>query len=228
MTCQITIIIPALNEAHTINQTLAHLFNHSDDGDYEVLVADGSPACTTLKAIRYEGVKKIVSAPGRGRQMNAGARCASGDILLFLHADTLLPRNGLRQVAGVCRSDAVAGGAFDLSVDSPHRAFRLIEKTASLRSRITRIPYGDQAIFLKREIFFRLGGYREIPLMEDVDLMRRVRASRRKIVLLTDTVRTSARRWEKEGICCGTLRNWALVTLYLTGVSPERLARFYR
>lgn len=160
--------------------------------------------------------------------MNAGAARASGEVLLFLHADTQLPRKAFFVISNAMADARIAGGAFDLAIDSPRPIFRVMERTASRRSRLTRIPYGDQAIFLRRSVFAALGGYREIPLMEDVDLMVRLRRAGQRIHILPDRVRTSPRRWERDGVLFGTLRNWTLVTLYALGVSPDRLVRFYR
>jgi rSAM/selenodomain-associated transferase 2 len=159
--------------------------------------------------------------------MNAGALLAGGEVLLFLHADTELPPDGLTRICSVIRDKGCVGGSFDLGIRSDRLCFRLIESAASLRSRMTRIPYGDQAIFLRRDYFRGLGGFRELPLMEDVDLMRRLRRSGGRIHIIRGKVKTSARRWESEGVLYCTLRNWMLMFLYLLGVSPERLARFY-
>jgi hypothetical protein len=122
----------------------------------------------------------------------------------------------------------VVAGAFDLGIRSGRPVFRLIETAASLRSRITRVPYGDQAIFIRKDYFHATEGFREIPLMEDVELMRRIRKAGDRISIIPERVRTSPRRWEKEGVLFCTLRNWTLITLYFLGVPPEKLARFYR
>jgi len=173
-------------------------------------------------------VTKLLSPKGRGRQQNRGAGAAHGGVLLFVHADTILPCRAFERIGEVMADTSCAGGAFDLAIDSPRPAFRVIERVASLRSRATKIPYGDQAIFLRASRFRMLGGFREIPLMEDVELMQRVKRRGWKIAIIPEPVLTSARRWEKEGLLYGTLRNWCLVTLFYCGVSPERLARFYR
>jgi hypothetical protein len=127
------------------------------------------------------------------------------------------------------QDEGSVGGAFDLRIDGRKIAFRVIETIASLRSRLTRIPYGDQAMFIRASYFRTLGGgFREIPIMEDVDLMQRLKRDGRRIVIIREGVTTSARRWEEEGPVFGTLRNWSLMVLYFCGVAPERLARFYR
>ena len=225
--CDISVVIPAFHEEDLINKAVDTLYGLAFDGRLEIIVVDGDPEESTLKAIRDPRVVKIPSAKGRGKQMNAGALLADGEILLFLHADTELPQDGLTRIGAVMRERGCVGGSFDLGIGSDRSCFRLIERAANLRSRITRMPYGDQAIFLRREYFLGLGGFRELSLMEDMDLMRRVRQSAGKIHIISDKVKTSARRWESEGVLYCTLRNWMLILLYLLGVSPRRLARFY-
>ncbi len=175
-----------------------------------------------------EGVIKVRSPRGRGRQMNEGAGYATGDILLFLHADTELPLNALSLIGNAMQDGHYAGGAFDLAIKSPHPLFRMIEFSASLRSRITRIPFGDQAIFIRKDYFDTIGGYQDIPIMEDVEIMKRIRKKGDRIIIFRDRVATSSRRWDSEGIVRCTLRNWLLQALYPLGVSPHTLARFYK
>lgn len=225
--CDISTIIPVFHEEGLINEAVDALYKLAFHGRLEIIVVDGDPEENTLKAIEDHRVARVRSDKGRGKQMNTGALVANGEILLFLHADTKLPPDGLNRICSVMRDEGCAGGSFDLGIDSDKRCFRLIERVACLRSRLTRMPYGDQGIFLRRDYFLGLGGFRELPLMEDVHLMRRVRRSGGKIHIMRDKVKTSARRWEKEGVFYCTLRNWILTLLYLLGVSPERLARFY-
>jgi rSAM/selenodomain-associated transferase 2 len=223
----VSVIIPVLHESALINDAIAHIRSLEPGAPVEVIVVDGAREADTLHAIRDSEVKNVLSARGRGTQMNRGAEAARGDILLFLHVDTELPRDGLRAIRAVMEGGRFVGGAFDLGIDGRGIMFRLIERVASLRSRLTRIPYGDQAIFLRRDYFLRLGGYREMALMEDVDLMRRVKKGGGAIFILPERVRTSGRRWRGEGLVRCTLRNWIVAILYLFGVSPERLARWY-
>jgi rSAM/selenodomain-associated transferase 2 len=223
-----SIVIPAYREAGRINDMLDRLMGITGAEDSEVIVVDGAPEQSTLAVIKSPAVRKIASSKGRGVQLNTGAREAAGAILIFLHADTRLPPNALETIDRVMNSGDPVAGAFDLGIDSDRFAFRVIEKIASLRSRLTRIPYGDQAVFLRRDYFHSLGGFQDIPIMEDVELMQRIKKRGGKIHILTDRVQTSARRWEKEGILCGTLRNWLLISLYHMGVRPETLARFYK
>lgn len=193
----------------------------------EIIVVDGDPEKRTLKAINDPDVIKTASPAGRSVQMNHGAEDATADVLLFLHADTVLPANALRTILHICRDKEVAGGAFDLAIGASHPGFRIIEKAATLRSRITRIPFGDQAVFIKAKYFWVLGGYKPIPLMEDVDIMLRLRKKGYKIQFISDPVVTSARRWKKEGMIYTTLRNWMLQLLFYIGISPEKLKAYY-
>jgi len=160
--------------------------------------------------------------------MNLGASLAEGDILIFLHADTFLPPDALELIETAMEDRSCTAGAFDLAIDSDRPAFRLIEKVASFRSRITRIPYGDQTIFIRNRDFRDLGGFNNIPVMEDVEFMQRIKKRKGKICIIGRAVLTSPRRWEKEGIVYTTLRNWLLLCLYLCGVKPERIVRFYQ
>ena len=225
--CEISVIIPVLNEAANINGLISHLRSLAPVDTVEIIIVDGDPAGSTIKAISHPAVTHAVSNAGRGIQMNRGASLASGDILLFLHADTLLPKNAFMLIRDAFRDAACLAGCFQLGIRSDQAVFRITERYVSLRTRMTRIPFGDQAIFFKRDYFERIGGFREIPIMEDVDLMRRVRSHGDVICILPEQVSTSARRWEREGILFTTFRNWMLQALYCCGVRPERLVRFY-
>ncbi len=223
----ISIIIPALDEADRINRTIVQIKTTDKNADTEIIVVDGDPSETTLRAIADPDVTKTKASSGRSVQMNAGAEKAAGEILLFLHADTILPETAVRSILDVCRDSGTVGGAFDLAIDAPGPAFRIIEKAASIRSRLTHIPYGDQAIFIKAGCFRELGGFTEMPLMEDIDLMRRIKKRGYRIRLIPEPVTTSARRWKKEGLIYTTLRNWILSTLFYAGVHPEKLKKYY-
>jgi len=163
--------------------------------------------------------------------MNAGAKIASCDILLFLHADTLLPNNALGYINETLQADSedsIVAGAFDLGFDTQKIALKTIAKVASWRSRLIKLPYGDQAIFIKKDIFEQVNGYEELQLMEDVNLMQKLKIHNYKIKILNQKVITSARKWENSGIIYTTLRNWILISLYFMGVHPNKLARFYK
>ncbi len=168
-------IIPVYREEEIINLTIDHLMCLQKFAAAEIIVADGDYEGSTLREISNTNVKKILCRKGRARQMNYGAAKSSGDILIFLHADTGLPMNALHRIAAAMEDKTFIGGAFDLGIDSQRFAFRVIEKMASWRSRLTRIPYGDQAIFIRRDYFQALGGFKDIPIMEDVELMRRIK-----------------------------------------------------
>ncbi len=227
MSVTFSVIIPVLHEHAVISETIGRIRSLDHGESAEIIVADGDPAGGTLRAIADRAVRKLLSEPGRGRQLNRGAGAAFGEVLIFLHADTKLPPDALSRIGETLRDETLAGGAFDLAIDSPRRVFRPIERIASIRTRLTRVPYGDQAIFLRRAWFGSLGGFREIPIMEDVDLMRRLKHAGGRIAILPERAVTSARRWEQEGILFTTLRNWSLVILFLCGVDAPRLARWY-
>jgi len=226
--CRFSIVIAVLGEEQRINHLLEHTTRTQQGHSYEIIVVDGHPGAGTIKAIEREDVKKVVAERGRARQMNAGAEIAKGKILVFLHADTELPGGGLSRIAEVLGDESCVGGAFALGIDSERLSLRIIAAVARLRCRLTRIAYGDQAIFIWREYFERIGGFKEIPLMEDVELMRRIKRRGDKICILRERVKTSSRRWERDGVIYTTLRNIMLLSLYLLGVSPQMLARYYR
>lgn len=225
---RLSIIIPVLNEAWIINRTVNRLIDMDDKGVIEVIVVDGSPDRRTIRSIASDQVKKMDSPKGRGVQMNTGAFAATGNILLFLHADTLLPSHSYDRIFSLMKQRDIAGGAFRLGIHSHRPVFRLIEHAANIRTRISRIPYGDQAIFIRSDCFHCIGGYKTIPIMEDVELMQRLKRNGKKIVILPARVQTSARRWETEGVVFCTLRNWLLIMFFLFGAAPEKLAKFYR
>jgi rSAM/selenodomain-associated transferase 2 len=221
-------IIPVLAEAERINTLIEALYRQFPDDTFEIIVVDGDPDRSTLQVIRHPDVVKLCSPAGRSIQMNTGANAARGHILIFLHADTELPPNALRHIREIMADGKYVAGAFTLRFDSDRWVFRLIETAASWRYRLTRYPYGDQAIFMTKAYFDRLGGYAEIPIMEDLELMRRIKKRGDKICIVRACVKTSARRWEKEGVIYSTLRTWILASLYCLGVSADTLANYYR
>ena len=220
--------MPVFHEEEWINALIEYLNNLDLHKDIEIIVVDGAREKNTLKAIHNNQVIKIPSEKGRAKQMNVGASAAKGEILIFLHADTELPFQALKKINSFIGQREYVGGAFDLGIKSDKFIFKMIGTLSSLRSRFNRIPFGDQAIFIRREYFNQIGGFKEIPLMEDVELMRRIKKSRKKIWIFYDRVMTSPRRWEKEGVIYCTLRNWVIQALYLLGVSPHKLANFYK
>ena len=222
-----SIIVPVLNEQDQINSFLDKINGQNNNGNFEIIIVDGDSQGGTINAVRDNSVIRLTSPKGRGRQMNAAAAAARGEIFIFLHADTTLPDNALEKISLALQNTDYVGGAFDLKIDSDRLFLRYISVRASLRSRWNRIPYGDQAIFIRKEYFDEIGGFKEIPLMEDVDLMRRIKKDGRKIVILPDKVTTSARKWESDGALYTTMRNQILVRLFYLGVSPHKLAKYY-
>jgi rSAM/selenodomain-associated transferase 2 len=226
--CLFSVIIPVLHESESINTLIKNLSEIPTPSTIELIVVDGSELQDTINAIHATNVICLVSAEGRARQMNAGASVAHGDVLVFLHADTIVPSNAFSCMEASLTDKQVVGGAFDLGIRSNRFIFKVIGKIASLRSRFTRIPYGDQTIFIRKAYFHAIGGYREIPLMEDVELMQRIKRRGDTICILSEKVSTAPRRWEREGIIYCTLRNWFVIMLYVLGVSPQRLVNFYK
>ena len=222
-----SIIVPVLNEKDGIESFLQDLKGVSAGESVEFIVVDADPAGNTVNKIRSGEVTKLLSPRGRGMQMNRGADVARGNVLLFLHADTFLPQNALVHIKNALTDNTCVGGAFDLGIDSDRILLRLTAWCASLKHRLTRVPYGDQAIFIRSDFFRDIGGYREVPLFEDVELMKRIKKLKKKITIIRYRTNTSPRKWEKEGTLYTILRNWTLQTLYVLGASPEFLVKYY-
>ncbi|HJY81598.1 MAG TPA: TIGR04283 family arsenosugar biosynthesis glycosyltransferase [Candidatus Binatia bacterium] len=220
----VSVIIPALNEARNIAQTLTQV---RQAGESQLVVVDGDSSDGTPEIARsYADL--VLSAPrGRARQMNVGARAATGEVLLFLHADTVLPRGFPGMLAQALADPEVVGGRFDVRLDTPGYLFRVIETLMNLRSRWTRISTGDQAIFVRRETFLAVGGYPEIDLMEDLALSRKLKQAG-NIACLRARVVTSARRWQQNGVLRTVVLMWTLRLAHFLGVPPARLKVFYR
>ncbi|MGD8304678.1 MAG: TIGR04283 family arsenosugar biosynthesis glycosyltransferase [Desulfobacterales bacterium] len=220
----LSIIIPVLNEAATIEDTLSAL---QGVDHLEVIVVDGGSIDETVEVARLKGAKVLQTSPGKARQMNCGAAAASGEVLIFLHADTRLPADFNRQIPWGLNQSEVVAGAFRLAIDSRAAGIRFIERMTDLRSRYLQLPYGDQALFMKKSVFEAIGGFADLPIMEDFVLMRRLRR-KGKIVILPAAVITSPRRWQHFGILKTWLVNQMIVIAFYLGISPERLARWYR
>jgi rSAM/selenodomain-associated transferase 2 len=193
----------------------------------EIIIADGGSHDATLAIARSHGAKMVTCASNRAHQMNAGAAIAESETLLFLHADTHLPENWHGAVLSALRQPDVVGGAFRFRVRDPFPGRRLIEHSTNLRSRLWRMPYGDQVLFVRRWAFDELGGFPDLPIMEDYEFVRRLRRLGR-LALLDAAVLTSGRRWQRLGVLRTTLINKLVILGYHCGVSPARLAAFYR
>ena len=221
---KISIIIPVLNEEQNLLRLGDYLRAIRQQG-HEVLIVDGGSADNTL-SIAYDVTEVvIISKPGRAMQMNSGAATASGELLLFLHADTSLPDDALQILCALSQRKN-CWGRFDVRLSGARFVFRLIENLMNLRSCLTSIATGDQAIFIEKKLFDHIGGFPEIALMEDIEISRRLRKIS-KPVCIKQRVTTSSRRWEKNGIVATVLLMWKLRLYYFFGTSPEKLKQLY-
>ncbi|MDJ0572779.1 MAG: TIGR04283 family arsenosugar biosynthesis glycosyltransferase [Pleurocapsa sp. MO_192.B19] len=221
----ISIIIPVLNEAAIIKQTLWVLQKNSG---VEIIVVDGGSKDNTVQIAQQTGVKVIsVAEKGRSGQMNAGANIAQGNILLFLHIDTQLPPNFLNLVVKTLKQPEVIAGAFELAIEGDDRSLRWIEMLVKMRSRFLSLPYGDQAIFTTKQVFADMGGFSDLPIMEDFELVQRLKRQG-KIAIAPAAVTTSGRRWQNLGVWKTTLINQLVILGYYLGISPTKLRNFYR
>lgn len=225
MALSISVVIPVLNEQEYINPVISHL--RRLDQTVEIIVVDGDSSGSTVSLMSDSSVTKVITAKGRGVQLSAGAALAKGDILLMLHADTLLPENAFEAIREIL-ADGTIWGAFRLGVASASGLYRIIERIVDLRCTVFKRPYGDQAIFILRGTLDEIGGLPTIPLMEDVELVRRLNNAGYRFGLLKERVITSSRRWQRDGILIRTLQNWLLLIRYLTGADPNYLASKYQ
>jgi rSAM/selenodomain-associated transferase 2/rSAM/selenodomain-associated transferase 1 len=221
---RLSIIIPTLNEAGSIKKTIIQL---QKSKEVEIVVVDGGSRDNTIALARSLGVRVMTTDASKAVQMNAGAAECSGDVLLFLHADTRLPDNFDAKVMAAANQNGFCAGAFSLGIDSDVRGLRFIERVANWRSRFFQMPYGDQALFVCRNLFNEVGGFPDFPIMEDFELIRRLRRTG-KITILPESVRTSPRRYLNFGILKTWLLNQIIILAYYLGIPPERLAYWYR
>lgn len=218
----ISVIIPALDEEAAISSTVAAACAPG----VKVMVVDGGSGDQTAAMARQAGAKVITAPKGRARQMNAGAGLAQGTVLLFLHADTLLPEGWQHEVIRVLSTPGTAAGAFSFRLDHRSASLRLIELGVALRCRWSQLPYGDQALFMTRRMFQRVGGYPELPIMEDVELIKALRRHGRIAISPAPAI-TSARRWQKKGALYTTLHNFLILFAFYAGFKPATLRRIY-
>jgi rSAM/selenodomain-associated transferase 2 len=222
---RLSVVIPTLNEAANLARLLPDLL--AREPAVEIVVVDGSSDDGSRDVVaRYTNVRWIAGQRGRARQMNAGARAATGTILLFLHADTRLPDGAGAAIETALADPTVMGGRFDVRLDSARPLLGVVGWMMNQRSRLSGISTGDQGIFVRRAVFEEIGGYADIPLMEDVDFTRRLKR-RGRLAALRLRVTASARKWEREGPVRTMVLMWALRLLYALGVSPARLHRWY-
>ncbi len=220
----LSVVIPALNEADTIGAALARV---RQAGEVEIIIADGGSSDSTREIARQAGAVVLGVSGGRAAQLNAGAARATGHRLLFLHADTLLPEDYARRIHAALDDPSTVAGAFRFRTDASGWGMRLIEWGTNLRSAVFQWPYGDQGLFMEKHVFGELGGFASLPIMEDYELVRRLR-QRGRIVTVAEPVLTSARRWTRLGPLRTWWRNQCVIIGYGLGIAPGRLARFYR
>lgn len=214
--------MPTLDEEESFRGLVPTLTGVAD----QIIISDGGSRDATTAIARRAGFQVVAGPPGRGPQLNRGAAAASAAILVFLHADTLLPPCGIEKVRACIAAGAVGGG-FRVCFDHPAPIFALGSRIVNLRTRLTRAPLGDQCQFTTAQAFRQLGGYREWPILEDVDFARRLKRLGR-ISIIDDPVTTSARRFVHRGITATVANNWLIFGLYFLGISPHRLAKLYR
>ena len=216
----LSVIVPTLNAASTLEDCLARL-----SGVRDVVVVDGGSSDSTQAIAAGAGARLVVTEPGRGAQLRLGAEAARGDWLLFLHADTLLAPDWLEAVRDHVETEPEKAGCFRFRLDARAWQARLIEAGVALRVWILGLPYGDQGLLVPRPLYERVGGYAEVPLMEDVDLVRRI--GRLRLRILPADALTSALRWRRDGWFRRSARNLSCLLLHRFGMSEERLARLY-
>ena len=227
MSAPLSVIIPTLNAVERIGPTLGALVAGAGDGLVrEVIFADGGSTDDIVTVADECGATIVKGEPGRGGQLHTGAQAARGEWLLFLHADTLLPDNWVEVARSHMQRHGGKAAYFKLSFDSDRQYARWTEGWANIRARVLALPYGDQGLLIRRALYEEIGGFPQIPLMEDVALVRKL--GRRRLRALPAPVLTSADKYESEGYWKRGWRNWGCLTLYFAGVSPDKIAERYR
>ncbi|MBT3392755.1 MAG: glycosyltransferase family 2 protein [Elusimicrobiaceae bacterium] len=220
---RISVIIPTFNEQDNINKIIDDVHRKAKNFDIEIIVSDSTENQETLKTITNSKVKQVPCEKGRGTQMNKGAEKATGDILLFLHADSLLADDAFSQIATTIKK--YPAGAFEFGIENATTGLKIIEYLVNLRNLITNSPCGDQGFFMSIAFFNEIGGFKDIPLLEDLDIMKRI--PRKSFKIVNSKILTSARRWQKHGIIKTTAKNLQIRFLYLLDSPPEKLYKLY-
>ncbi len=223
----ISIIIPTLNESATITHTLTALQPMREHGQ-QVLLVDGGSLDNTIALAEPLVDRVLRSSAGRAAQMNAGAAVANGDLLWFVHADTLIPTDTDVLMQNALDKSAKAWGRFDIRLSVDTAALRIIAQLMNWRSRLSGVATGDQGIFMHRDTFVQVGGFTDIPLMEDIEICKRLKKAAGRPLCLSQKLTTSSRRWEKHGILPTIILMWRLRLAYWLGADPVNLARQYR
>ena len=219
----ISVIIPILNEATILAKTLSRL--QPELANHELIIVDGGSTDGSVDIAKKYG-RVVISERGRAKQLNAGASASTGDILIFLHADVWLEAGAFAAVEAALSSGYVGGG-FLQKIDGPSILYRIIERTADMRGKYLKVFYGDSGIFVSRSNFERIGGFTEVPIMEEMGFSKKLRRLG-KTKMVKPRIHISARRWEANGIIRTTVKNWFITLLYFLGFSSERLAKLYR
>jgi len=222
---KLSIVLPVLNEAETIRGALSLLADYRNRG-VEVIVADGGSDDGTPDLARPLADRVLIAPRGRARQMNAGAAAATGDVLMFLHCDCVLPDDADRLILDGLKQTAAAWGRFDIRIDGRHFLLRIVAAMMNARSRLTGIATGDQAMFVRRDAFEKAGHFRDIPLMEDIAFSKALKRMSAPLCLRVQ-VATSGRRWERNGILRTIVMMWRLRLAYFLGANPADLAKRY-
>lgn len=220
---KISVIVPTLNEALIIEKSLIAIARLNP---HEIIVADGGSSDITVSVARRMATRVVTSEAGRARQMNAGAKEATGDLLLFMHVDSRLTPKSFEKMTEKMTPSGPAGGAFSLQIESERISLKLISILATWRSKYLNLIYGDQTIFVRADIFQKLNGFSPLPICEDLEFFRRL-SRQGKVILLREKTHTSARRWMTEGILFTTLRNITIASLFLLGFPPQILSKWY-
>jgi rSAM/selenodomain-associated transferase 2 len=220
---KVSVIIPSLNEASVLESTLTHVKKLAP---YEVIVVDGGSEDSTLDIAGRFDAKLVSCQKGRSIQMNAGAVEASGDLLLFLHADSSVDLQGYMKMKKEMKNPRWVGGAFSLYINSDKIALRIVAAFATLRSRFLHLAYGDQTLFVRARVFREMGGFPDVPICEDLSFFRKL-SKKGSTLMLKERSFTSPRRWQAEGVIFTTARNFVIAVFFLLGVSPDMLCKWY-